>query len=145
VDHLFAYGTLMCADIMGEVAGCGPLAREPATLRGYGRRAVRGEPYPALVPEESGRVAGVVYRDVPAAAWARLDRFEGELYARRPVVVELSGGGLLPAAAYVAEAALRERLARCDWDFDEFLRRGKARFRKHYRGFRALPPGSELT
>ena len=48
MENLFAYGTLMCEDIMQDVAGC-RLSCVPAELRGYSRRRVRGEHYPALV------------------------------------------------------------------------------------------------
>jgi gamma-glutamylcyclotransferase (GGCT)/AIG2-like uncharacterized protein YtfP len=137
MNDLFAYGTLMCDDILRDVAGC-RLSAVAGTLRGYSRRAVRGEPYPALVPDPEGRVAGVVYRDVPDAAWRRLDRFEGEMYVGQTVEVDLAEGGTLLAQTYVVRPEFRHRLAPSDWDFADFLRHGKARFQSHYVGYRAL-------
>jgi gamma-glutamylcyclotransferase (GGCT)/AIG2-like uncharacterized protein YtfP len=97
MENLFAYGTLMCDDIMIEVSGC-RLSHMPGTLRGYSRRSVRGEHYPALVPREEGRVEGVVYRNVPDSAWDRLDRFEGEMYTRQLLQIQLNGRATLLAA-----------------------------------------------
>lgn len=62
--HLFAYGTLMCDDIIAEISGS-LLSHVSATLRGYRRMCVKGEHYPALVPEAGGSVEGVLYLNVP--------------------------------------------------------------------------------
>jgi gamma-glutamylcyclotransferase (GGCT)/AIG2-like uncharacterized protein YtfP len=132
MENLFAYGTLMCDDIMREVSGCS-LTQIPGTLKGYSRRSVKGKHYPALVPDEEGLVAGVLYRDVPDPAWDRLDRFEGEMYARRVVRIEQSDGAALPAATYVVRQEFLDRLDQSDWDFAGFLRNGKASFQKHYK------------
>jgi gamma-glutamylcyclotransferase (GGCT)/AIG2-like uncharacterized protein YtfP len=137
MENLFAYGTLMCEDIMEEVSGC-RLAGVPGTLKGYGRRSVRGEHYPALVPHEEGRVEGVVYRNVPDSAWERLDRFEGEMYVRQLVQIELNDGSTAQAATYVVQPEFLDLLDPTDWDFGEFLRNGKASFQRHYRGYRSL-------
>jgi len=137
LKNLFAYGTLMCGDIMHEVSGvcCSPL---PATLKGFRRHSVRGEHYPAIVPDEEGRVDGLVYRDVPEAAWVRLDRFEGEMYERSIVQVEMKDGSILPAATYVTLPKFLDRLDPSGWDFAEFLRTGKTSFRRGYGGYRSL-------
>jgi gamma-glutamylcyclotransferase (GGCT)/AIG2-like uncharacterized protein YtfP len=137
MPHLFAYGTLMCEDIMQEVAGCRTAAIR-GTLRGYSRRRVRGEDYPGLRPHDAGCVEGEVYCDVPESAWKRLDLFEGTMYARRPVAIELEHGGRLAAEAYVVRDEYADRLEEAEWDFSEFLRRGKARFKAGYEGFESL-------
>ena len=137
MENLFAYGTLMCEDIMGEVSGC-RLSYVPGTLKGYSRRSVKGERYPALVPHEEGRVEGVVYRNVPDSAWARLDRFEGKMYARQLVRIVLNNGTTLPAATYVVQPEFLGHLDQSDWDFEDFLHNGKASFQKHYKGYQSL-------
>lgn len=134
---LFAYGSLMCEDIMLEVAGCCPEAL-PATLVGYSRRRVKQELYPGLIPEETGRVEGIVYKNLPAWAWGPLDRFEGAMYSRQPVSVLLRDGGSLVAATYLVRPAYRSRLEPLEWDFSGFLRKGKRRFQREYRGYQAL-------
>jgi gamma-glutamylcyclotransferase (GGCT)/AIG2-like uncharacterized protein YtfP len=140
ITHLFAYGTLMCADIMGEVSGW-TMSAVPATLWGYRRLRVKGEQYPALVRDAQGHVQGVVYRNVPAWAWVRLDHFEGEMYSREIVQVELTDATLVSATTYVVRAEFRDCLDNTDWDLAVFLRDGKESFRRGYKGYRALTGG----
>jgi len=137
VKNLFAYGTLMCAEIMRGVAGCLP-STVPGVLLGYRRLAIKGELYPALVAEEGARVEGVVYRTVPEAAWKRLDRFEGEIYSRHSVLIVLQDGGTLAAETYVLRPEFQDLLAQADWDYADFLRNGKTRFQQHYQGYQEL-------
>jgi gamma-glutamylcyclotransferase (GGCT)/AIG2-like uncharacterized protein YtfP len=137
MKNLFAYGTLMCDDIMREVAGC-CLSHVPGILKGYRRRSIQGEHYPALVPDVEGRVEGVVYLNVPNSAWERLDRFEGEMYARQGVQIKLNDGVMLGADTYVVRTAFLDRLDESDWDFTNFLHNGKASFKRHYRGYQSL-------
>ena len=92
MNHLFAYGSLMCTDIMRDVSGC-DLSHSDGILRGHRRRVVIGEQYPGLVPGEDGRVDGVVYWAVPSSAWDRLGRFEGGMYVRQRLEILLEDGG----------------------------------------------------
>ena len=71
----------MCQDIMSHVSGR-RLSRVGGILKGYSRRSVKGECYPALIHDEKGQVEGVVYEHVLSASWDRLDRFEGDMYSR---------------------------------------------------------------
>lgn len=127
MDNLFAYGTLMCEDILQEVSGH-RLTHEPAVLKGYCRRGFRRKPYPGLVPDESGYVEGVFYRSVPPEAWDRLDGFEGEMYSSEGVSIELNDGSIWPASTYVVRPAFRHHLEVGDWNFTDFLHNGKASF-----------------
>ena len=127
----------MCADIMGDVSGL-RLSAAPGTVRGYRRCSVRNEHYPALAPDEEGRVEGVVYRNLTGLAWRRLDRFEGEMYVRRPVQVEMSSGAILPAESYVVRPEFLCCLEASEWSFAKFLRNGKQHFRRNYCGYRKL-------
>lgn len=137
LDRCFAYGSLMCADIMAQVAGRA-LAGEPASLAGHARHPVAGEDYPGLVADPAGRVDGVLYRGLDAAALARLDAFEGEMYERRAVAVELAGGIRVAAWCYVFGDRYRDRLLPGEWRFDHFLAVGRTRFLARYVGFNAL-------
>lgn len=132
--HCFAYGTLMCEDIMEEVTGYRHIS-EPGVLKGFRRFAVRGELYPGIIPRGDGEVPGIVYRDIYANAWRRLDEFEGELYERRNVEIILPGGGSLRAGTYVVRPEFASRLAPVDWQFEDFLKNGKRVFRKSYKGY----------
>lgn len=127
MGNLFAYGTLMCEEIMADVSGC-RLPRVAATLKGYIRKAVSGECYPAITPDRRGVVNGVAYLNLPDSAWDLLDRFEGEMYQRRPVAVALNDGTPLAAETYVIRAAFLGRLGPCDWDYDAFVLTGKKGF-----------------
>lgn len=135
--HLFAYGTLMCNDIMAEISGLN-LSRVSAVLRGYRRICVKGEHYPALVLYPEGYVEGFVYLNVPDQTWPRLDRFEGEMYSRGPVQVESRNGDILSAETYIARTEFMDCLLDIEWDFEEFLRNHKESFRSSYKGYRAL-------
>jgi gamma-glutamylcyclotransferase (GGCT)/AIG2-like uncharacterized protein YtfP len=140
MKHLFAYGTLMCEEIMGEVSGC-RLSSATGLLKGYRRLRVKDEPYPAIVPDADSRIHGTLYRNVPAPAWERLDKFEGGMYARRQVQIVLGDGTSCAADVYVAKPEFLDRLEASEWDYAEFLRSGKARFQKDYKGYRSLPLG----
>ncbi len=135
--NLFAYGTLMCDDIMYEVSGY-HLPGEPGTLKGYSRRSVTGENYPAIMPDREAAVEGITYRNVPGSAWHRLDRFEGEMYERRHVTVILNDRTELSAETYIIHPEYLEHLDQSGWDFDDFIRKGKASFQRNYKGYHLL-------
>jgi gamma-glutamylcyclotransferase (GGCT)/AIG2-like uncharacterized protein YtfP len=80
MEHLFAYGTLMCEDIMREIGGY-VTPSMPALLNGFRRCSVKNESYPGIIPDANGSVEGLVYRNVPESSWKRLDAFEGGKFA----------------------------------------------------------------
>ncbi len=137
-DHCFTYGSLMCEDIMGAVCATAPLMPTPARLEGFRRAPVLGAEYPGMVPAAGGLVEGVLYLDLPATAWPRLDAFEGDEYCRSAVEVELADGRRLTAWAYVFKPEYAARLGEGEWDFARFLETGKARFEALYMGFDTL-------
>jgi gamma-glutamylcyclotransferase (GGCT)/AIG2-like uncharacterized protein YtfP len=134
---LFAYGTLMCDDIMRSVAGCS-LSQTHGLLRNYRRYKVRGEVYPALIASAGGAVEGIVYHDISDIAWRRLDRFEGEMYERRCVNVLLADGRTETAYTYLIKPEFEGKLVSIEWDFEGFLQTGKVRFEADYPGYGAL-------
>jgi uncharacterized damage-inducible protein DinB len=133
----------MCDDIMRSVAGC-RLSHTHAVLRNYRRYAVKGEVYPALIASEGGLVKGIVYHDTPDTAWLRLDRFEGEMYARRFVNVVLADGRAETVYAYIIRPEFEGRIESTEWDFEAFLQRGKTRFETEYPGYGALKHGGKM-
>lgn len=138
-DNCFTYGSLMCEDIMSTVSGQ-VLPGESARLAGYARHPVSGEDYPGVVADPDAIVAGVLYRGLDASALARLDVFEGEMYERLPVLVNLVGGEVITAWCYIFRDQYRHLLLPGEWDFQSFLAEGKARFLARYMGFAALAP-----
>jgi len=140
MHHCFTYGSLMCEDIMSAVSGA-QCPYRVAWLAGYRRQPVIGQAYPGMVPAADRCVEGVLYLDLPPAAWPRLDRFEGDEYERRPVAVRLQDGRVETAWTYVFRPEYAQRLVDGEWDFERFLRSGKARFTAQYVGFDTLKGG----
>jgi gamma-glutamylcyclotransferase (GGCT)/AIG2-like uncharacterized protein YtfP len=131
---VFAYGTLMCADILAAAGGGHPPA-EPATLADFSRHPVAGEDYPGIRRHPGEQVSGLLYRGVDSAALARLDAFEGPQYRRETVTVKLADGSLEPAQAWIFANHLLHLLEAGGWDFDTFLRDRRDRFERRYVGF----------
>ena len=83
-------------------------------------------------------VDGVIYLNVPIPAWKRLDRFEGKMYQRHHVAVELNDGTMLPVETYVIHPMYLYRLDKSDWDFNGFISKGKSCFQSTYKGYYSL-------
>lgn len=132
--HLFAYGTLMSPEIMARVTGVKGRSKK-ATLSGYVRRKIRGEVYPAITLQAGGFVDGLIYYDLTAAAFDRLDRFEGSLYARTQVAVACEDGQNATAQTYVITAGWTHRLCQGDWSYEEFQQKQKQLFLSSYRAY----------
>ena len=137
-QHLFAYGSLMCREIMHAVAGILPEG-VPAVLPGHRRRVVAGEKYPGIVPDAAETVEGILYLNLPEEALVRLDAFEGEMYCRK-IVICVSGGNEIPAETYGVRPEFAHRLGPQLWSYTEFLTSGKALFEAEYAGFSKLTP-----
>lgn len=125
MDALFAYGTLLYAEVLRAVTGAAPPA-VPAVLEGFVRRCVAGEVFPAVVELQGSRVEGLLYAPLAPGAWRRLDRFEGDLYARRTVRVRLDapgpGAAMVAAETYVLRPEHRQRLGAAAWEPETFAR-----------------------
>lgn len=124
---VFVYGSLLFADIFEAVTGGSP-ARVGARLEGYARYRLRGESYPAIVPEPGARTAGAVYRALSQDMLDRLDRFEGEEYVRARVTVVLATGAPVQAHVYVLDPLERHRIDPVPWDPEHFDRTHRAAF-----------------
>lgn len=100
--NLFTYGTLMDLEVWDRVAQERCQSRH-AVLRDYEARQLRGEVFPGLVECPGGSAPGLVYRNVSAAALERLDEYEGDIYTRIEVSVDLEDGSPLPAQVYLIQ------------------------------------------
>jgi hypothetical protein len=100
---------------------------QPAVLRGYARFRVRGAVYPGIIATPGALTEGAVYCDVDAVSLARLDMFEGALYDRLGLNVDVEAGpsarGSVRAEVYVIPPSQRQRLSSDAWDPEEFRRR----------------------
>jgi len=120
-QRIFAYGTLEIPELMHRVVGR-ELRSEAAELRGYARYLVAGRPYPGIVQADGARTSGRVYHGIDEAALTALDRFEGDLYERRNVVVFRADGSLLDAQVFAVPASQVGLLSRDPWDRARFER-----------------------
>ena len=130
--HLFTYGSLMYPIVWYRVMNRTHPAR-PATVRGYSRRRIYGEVYPAMVPGGADdEVAGVLYSDLSATELDALDRFENEGvdYRRVEVPALLADGGMLRVFSYIYLHP--ERLTEGAWDQAQFERQGLQIFLETY-------------
>lgn len=124
--HLFAYGSLMCEDIMYSVLGTVPLS-DQGILAKFQRFAVQDEVYPGIVPRQGGQVQGRIYFDIPQALWSCLDYFEGDMYVRERHTVLSPEGVPYPAWVYVVRPQYHALLTASSWSFQRFLLEGKRR------------------
>ena len=111
---LFAYGTLMDADVWSRVAQEKCESR-PAVLHGYEARRLRGVTFPGLVECEGGITPGLIYFDVSAPALARLDAYEDDFYERVPLPVMLENGSKLMAETYLMLPGNRDVVLEEKW------------------------------
>jgi len=125
---LFVYGTLMFPRVVEAILGRCPEFQE-ATLSGYLRVRVKGQPYPVILPEAGSNVTGRVLVGLSQTEITTLDTFEGEMYCRANVEVAFANGSLRLvdvyrfASGYETEAtdenwepeAYQEKFSRCDY------------------------------
>jgi len=120
--HLFVYGTLINKKIMLKAAGCLPDSR-PAILYGFKRMCIKGADYPGIVPAKSSAVNGLLYQNIPPFAWKRLDEYEGRIYKRQLVEVELDRSCFVEAYVYVVKREFYYLLEDKPWKgLDNFKR-----------------------
>ncbi len=127
----------MCPDIMTEVSGY-QFTKIQGILDGYCRLSIKGAIYPAIIPDGGSTVEGVVYKNISRTAWSRLDIFEGKLYKRQPVMINLNNGSSLESETYVLRPEFISILEKTEWNFENFLKSGKEHFISDYRGFSRL-------
>jgi gamma-glutamylcyclotransferase (GGCT)/AIG2-like uncharacterized protein YtfP len=120
----------MLPEVMELVAGR-TFAKRAALLRGYQRRLVRGEVFPALVPAVGETVTGVLWEGLDAAKLARIDRFEGAAYERPRLVVETARGEARDAFVYLLRPEHHALASDASWDEADFRER-------HLAGYLAL-------
>jgi len=111
--NLFIYGSLRDSRIFQSVSGFAFTRRpsrldsrmlfaEPAFLPHY-RRVSPDNVYYYAVAAPASRIEGLIVHDVPAAAMAEIDHYEGKRYERETVRVH-TAHGLVEAQAYLVTA-----------------------------------------
>ena len=137
MTNIFTYGSLMCVDIMFRAAGCKSDYTQ-ATLNNFYRSKMHNLEYPGIIAQTDAVVAGVLYFDLSVKAINRLDLFEGEMYQRQEVEVNLEKQGQATAMTYVIKPQYKHLLTNTEWSFNEFLAIGKEKFEQSYFGFLEL-------
>ena len=132
--NIFAYGTLMIPEVMYAVT-TREFRFKNAMLRGYVRFTVKGESYPGIIPVTDAATEGIIYFDVDKLSLARLDAFEGDLYQRTPVRVEMEKDEILNAETYVIKPEYRGYLSSKEWNVKEFNQKHLGAFLETYQGF----------
>jgi len=106
MNRLFAYGTLIDPQICGDLLGRVPRSI-PAILYGYVRHDVRGEVYPAIIPQAGSSVRGLLYENLSTGELALLDAYEGDEYVRSLVEVD-TGQGTAMVWTYAWQSGLEK-------------------------------------
>jgi len=136
--NLFTYGSLMIPSVMAAVTGK-RFKVTKACLKEYARFKVKGESYPGIVYQPGAATDGVVHCDVDDLSLKLLDDFEGEMYKRIPVPVEVIQSGVLIAAKPIFAPEHLQLLSSEPWDFEEFKKEHLQEFLRNYKGFSLLP------
>jgi gamma-glutamylcyclotransferase (GGCT)/AIG2-like uncharacterized protein YtfP len=131
---IFTYGTLMIPEVMYAVT-TREFRFKTAILRGYARFTVKGESYPGIIPVTDASTEGIIYFDVDKLSLARLDAFEGDMYQRTPVRVEMEKDEILNAETYVIKPEYRGYLSSKEWNVKEFNQKHLGAFLETYQGF----------
>lgn len=116
--NLFIYGSLRDSRIFQSVSGLSfarkaskidnkTLFAEPALLPRY-RRVSPDNVYYYAIAAPSSRIEGFVIHDVPAAAMAGIDRYEGKRYERDTVQVNTANGSVEAQAYLVTHDSMEE-------------------------------------
>jgi gamma-glutamylcyclotransferase (GGCT)/AIG2-like uncharacterized protein YtfP len=117
--NIFVYGSLRDPSIFKSVCGLSfgmnpelmhekLLRAELALLAGYSKVSPDNVYYYA-VKKKAAKLEGTIIYDVPAEAFAEIDRYEGKLYKRETVTVA-TGDGEIDAEAYlVSHRSMRRR------------------------------------
>ncbi len=117
--HLFVYGSLRDPNILKSVCGYGytlnsqevldeMLFAEAAILPEH-RRVSPDNVYYYAVPDPNAKIEGFVIYNLPDAAMAEIDRFEGKYYKRETVRVNTSQGMVDAQAYLVSRQKMRKR------------------------------------
>ncbi len=116
--NLFIYGSLRDSRIFQSVSGLAftrrpsriddkTLFAEPAFLPRH-RRVSPDNVYFYAVPAQASRIEGLVIHDVPPAAMAEIDRYEGKRYQRETVRVRTAHGAVEAQAYLVTAESMRK-------------------------------------
>lgn len=121
----FFYGSLMDKELLEAVLGreADRLTIAPGWLTGYVAEIAERYSFPTLVETRSGRVHGIIVKNLTAADVERIAYFEDTEYASVTVDVTTAAGDIA-AQTYMATQTLKS--SGKPWDFEAWQRKDKA-------------------
>lgn len=120
-EAMFVFGSLMDTDLLALVLDRDPadVRLSDASIRGFIRRRVAGEFYPALVPVPDGTVQGRLVEGLTHSDLDRVHFYEGDVYELAPVTAVTADGRRVTAQVFLDTGALK--VSREGWDFHTWL------------------------
>ena len=137
ITSVFTYGTLMIPSIMRRVTGK-KYSGNKAWLKDYQRFKLNNEIYPGIIEFPGATIEGIVYMKVSEDSLELLDRFEGNLYERRQVIVRTLEKEQVHAYTYVIRDDKKNVLSSNPWEKCRFLWNHYEEFMKNYCGFQNI-------
>jgi len=134
MSHLFAYGSLQIPEVFAAVTGQ-QVQGLPSRVEGYARYRLKGLSYPGLLAEPSSMTHGILYPDLNAESWMRLDQFEDNFYRREILEVWCQELGAVRAEGYVIPPGESRRIEWCEWSLEEFRCKHLADFMRRRDGW----------
>lgn len=116
---VFTYGSLMVPEVMEGVTGSSYPSLTGVALN-CDRRKLRSKTYPGMLRLEGAATEGIVYQNISALAMKHLDNFEGKLYTRELIDVEVDNHGTMSCHPYLISQNYIHLITVEPWHFDEF-------------------------
>jgi gamma-glutamylcyclotransferase (GGCT)/AIG2-like uncharacterized protein YtfP len=133
MSALFAYGTLQLPEVMLAVTGQ-HFTAYPARLYGYSRHSLRGRSFPGIRPTPEASVDGLLFVNIDALSWQKLDAFEDDFYQRETItVITLADQQQWTAHSYIVQAPAYDLLLPEAWSLEHFKQRNLDDFLRHHR------------
>ncbi|MBX3427767.1 MAG: gamma-glutamylcyclotransferase [Pirellulales bacterium] len=130
--HLFAYGTLMFAEVWDRVVPR-RFASQGGSVTGYRVRRAAGQLFPVMSRGEPvEQVPGLVYFDLDPETVSLLDEYESSLYDRAPVTVALDDGRTIECETYLLPDDRRGYASEQSWTAAWFADHGLAEYLRQW-------------
>eukprot|EP00638_Chattonella_subsalsa_P006755 CAMPEP_0117750120 /NCGR_PEP_ID=MMETSP0947-20121206/10165_1 /TAXON_ID=44440 /ORGANISM="Chattonella subsalsa, Strain CCMP2191" /LENGTH=190 /DNA_ID=CAMNT_0005568199 /DNA_START=54 /DNA_END=626 /DNA_ORIENTATION=+ len=118
-NNLFVYGSLMSHDVLEILLGRVPETKV-ASIRGFHRKRIENEVFPAMVPFEGKSVKGLLLKGINQLEQEIIDVFEEDMYDKMIVEAEEEKSGTTTQAlAYVWNFTRSSCKLYGTWDYGE--------------------------
>lgn len=117
--NLFTYGTLQFQEVMKILLGKS-IEYEDLSIKGFKRRRLKGEVFPAVINSDSERVSGRVYFGITEEDFLILNKFEGDYYSPVTINIETKRIGKTLAIIYVLREEFFSFFSSEEWEVNHF-------------------------